>query len=171
VADIEGVQISPTDVHRVKAWLAATLPTHTLTIETPTRRARGRPLQPPYITIFESKLIGVRVQLRHGKPIQVFTTFPYQALFIVLFLTGVGILLVLLFRLITRKETNRLHTQVVDHFCSNWPPLAPETPVLVQGSDGETYPGAIVQPARGGYICSFPNGQQQWCATDSLRPG
>ncbi len=40
--------------------------------------------------------------------------------------------------------------------------LAVGSPVLVQWSDGNHYPGTITQVAQGQYQCAFPDGRQVW---------
>ena len=49
-------------------------------------------------------------------------------------------------------------------------PLGPGSAVMVTASDGNEYPGTIAQEAQGQYLCSFPNGDQNWCPANMVRP-
>ena len=40
--------------------------------------------------------------------------------------------------------------------------LGPGSMVLVHWSDGNRYPGTVLQSATGQLLVAFPNGQQQW---------
>ena len=49
-------------------------------------------------------------------------------------------------------------------------PLGPGSAVMVTASDGNEYPGTIAQAAQGQYLCSFPNGDQNWYPANAVRP-
>jgi hypothetical protein len=50
------------------------------------------------------------------------------------------------------------------------PVFAPGRPVLVQWSDGNRYPGQVVQEAGDRCLVSFSNGRQDWIPTQYLSP-
>ena len=48
--------------------------------------------------------------------------------------------------------------------------VGPGTHVLVQWSDGNRYPGAVVQSAQGQHLVAFPDGRQLWVPAEYVAP-